>query len=60
MACLDIYQALVEKRPYKDGMPHAKAVGILREMADKGQLDAEITADIDTYFGRMLLNQPSQ
>lgn len=51
MACLDIYQALVEKRPYKAGMPHTKAMEILREMADKGQLDAKITADIDTYFG---------
>lgn len=51
MTCLDIYQALVEKRPYKDGMPHAKAMGILREMADKGQLDEQITTDIDAHFG---------
>lgn len=50
MACLDIYQALVEKRPYKDGMPHAKAMEILRAMADKGQLDAAITSDIDKYY----------
>ncbi|MCH5266450.1 MAG: HD domain-containing protein [Lachnospiraceae bacterium] len=52
MACLDIYQALVEDRPYKSGMPHLKAIGILKEMADKGQLDAEIVADMDTYFDR--------
>lgn len=53
MACLDIYQALVEKRPYKNGMPHTKAIGILRQMADNGQLDAEIVADIDNYYSRM-------
>lgn len=53
MACLDIYQALVEKRPYKAGMPHTKAIGILKTMADNGQLDAEIVADIDNYYSRM-------
>lgn len=53
MACLDIYQALVEKRPYKDGMPHTKAMGILGELVDKGQLDAEITTDIDKCFGNV-------
>ncbi|MCH5268848.1 MAG: HD domain-containing protein [Lachnospiraceae bacterium] len=51
LACLDIYQALVEKRPYKNGMPHAKAMEILEEMVDKGQLDGDITADINNYFG---------
>ncbi|MCH5268942.1 MAG: HD domain-containing protein [Lachnospiraceae bacterium] len=51
LAALDIYQALVENRPYKEGMPHAKAMEIIQKMADKGQLDAEITADIDNYFG---------
>lgn len=53
MACLDIYQALVEKRPYKAGMPHTKAIGILKTMADNGQLDAKIVADIDNYYSRM-------
>lgn len=53
MACLDIYQALVEKRPYKAGMPHTKAIGILKQMADNGQLDADIVADIDDYYSRM-------
>ena len=31
MACVDIYQALTESRPYKQGMPHEKAYGILKE-----------------------------
>lgn len=50
MACLDIYQALVEKRPYKDGMDHRKAIEILRDMAAKNQLDGEIVEDINCVF----------
>ena len=53
IACLDIYQALVEKRPYKEGMPHEKAIEILGQMVYKGQLDGEITADINKCFGEM-------
>lgn len=49
-ACLDIYQALTEDRPYKAGMSHTKAIGILKEMAEHGELDPEITADIDQVF----------
>lgn len=31
MALADVYDALISRRVYKDGMPHAKAMGILRE-----------------------------
>ncbi len=44
MACVDIYQALTESRPYKQGMSHEKACGILKSMADKGWLDAEVVS----------------
>ncbi|MGN1405189.1 MAG: HD domain-containing phosphohydrolase [Erysipelotrichaceae bacterium] len=47
MAVLDIYQALVEERPYKKSMPHIKAISILREMGEKGQLDRCIINDVD-------------
>lgn len=47
MACIDIYQALTEKRPYKDGFPHEKAISIMREMADKGELDSSVINDMD-------------
>ena len=43
MACADIYQALTEKRPYKDGMDHDKACEILIDMADKNWIDKNIT-----------------
>lgn len=55
MACLDIYQALVEERPYKSGMTHEKALGILRSMAAKGELDQAIVEDIDDEFQTVLL-----
>ncbi len=52
MACVDIYQALTESRPYKPGMPHEKACSILRDMVGKGWLDAGITEKVDECFGQ--------
>ena len=42
---LDIFDALVaDDRPYKPGMPVDKAIGILKDMAEKeGKLDPELT-----------------
>lgn len=50
MACLDIYQALIESRPYKEGMSHKEAMKILQLMGEKGQLDQTIIQDIDQCF----------
>jgi putative nucleotidyltransferase with HDIG domain len=50
MACVDIYQALTESRPYKSGMTHEKACTILEDMAVKGWIDAEITKKIKECF----------
>ena len=50
MACVDIYQALTESRPYKSGMTHEKACAILEDMAVKGWIDAEITKKIKECF----------
>lgn len=47
MACIDIYQALTEKRPYKDGMSHEKTISIMLTMVEKGELDEKIVRDID-------------
>ncbi len=52
MACVDIYQALTESRPYKAGMSHEKACGILSDMADKGWIDAEIVKNVRRCFDR--------
>ena len=50
LACLDIYQALTEDRPYKAGMSHGKAIGILYELAEKGELDSKIVTDMEQEF----------
>lgn len=50
MACLDIYQALREKRPYKDGLDHEKTLDIMRNMVVGGYIDGDITEDISRIF----------
>jgi putative nucleotidyltransferase with HDIG domain len=50
LACCDIYQALTEDRPYRSGMDHKTAMGILSEMASSGCVDAEITECINDMF----------
>lgn len=50
MACIDIYQALTESRPYKQGFSHEKTCDILDDMADKGFIDAEIAQKIRVCF----------
>ena len=49
-ACVDIYQALTEERPYKKGMSHEKTCDILDEMAEKGFVDADISRKMRDCF----------
>lgn len=50
MGCLDIYQALTEQRPYKEGMSHEQSIGILRDMAKNKFVDAAIVEDLNLVF----------
>lgn len=50
LACIDIYQALSEDRPYKPGMTHKKCMEIMNNMVESGFIDAQITADINQVF----------
>lgn len=52
MACIDIYQALTEKRPYKDGLSHNRSIAIMRDMAQQGKIDLSIVNEIDLVFGK--------
>lgn len=47
MTCIDIYQALTEKRPYKDGISHERSISIMLDMAQKDELNEKIVHDID-------------
>lgn len=50
LTCLDIYQALIEDRPYKVGKSHKEAVDILNQMAEDNKVDGDIVKDIDRHF----------
>ncbi len=50
LACVDIYQALTEDRPYRSGMSHEKAMGILKELSQKGDIDSTVVNDIEKVF----------
>ncbi len=51
IACLDIYQALIEPRPYRDGLSHDEAINVMKEMASQHKIDGDITEDIDRVLG---------
>jgi HD-GYP domain-containing protein (c-di-GMP phosphodiesterase class II) len=46
LACLDIYQAVSETRPYHAGRSHAETMPILYDMAENGWIDQEIVRDL--------------
>lgn len=50
LACLDIYQALTEERPYRNGLTHSESINILKNMSNDGLIDSKIVEDIDSVF----------
>jgi HD-GYP domain-containing protein (c-di-GMP phosphodiesterase class II) len=47
VACIDIYQAVSEERPYHPGRNHRDTMKVLYEMANNGKVDGAIVADMD-------------
>jgi HD-GYP domain-containing protein (c-di-GMP phosphodiesterase class II) len=47
LACIDIYQAVCEERPYHAARSHQETMPILYDMANKGKIDAQIVKDMD-------------
>ena len=47
LACVDIYQAVSEERPYHPARSHKDTIEILSNMANNGFIDINITRDID-------------
>jgi len=52
IACIDIYQAVRETRPYHPGRTHEETMAILYSMADKGEIDRQIVQDMNTEMAR--------
>ncbi len=50
MGCIDIYQALREDRPYREGLSHKVSINILKDMACEDLVDLKIVRDIDSVF----------
>ncbi len=50
LACVDIYQALTEDRPYRKAIPHAQAMKLMQGMARDGLIEPSVTEDMDTLF----------
>jgi HD-GYP domain-containing protein (c-di-GMP phosphodiesterase class II) len=46
MACIDIFQALSEERPYRRSLDYGTVSRIMFDIADKGGIDRQITADV--------------
>jgi HD-GYP domain-containing protein (c-di-GMP phosphodiesterase class II) len=50
MAAADVFAAVTEKRPYRDGVGREETIGILREFASNGALDPRIVAVLIDEF----------
>jgi putative two-component system response regulator len=51
MAVADIYDALTSDRPYRNGMPKAKALEIIHKETDEGKLDADVVSHLIKLVG---------
>ncbi len=50
---IDIYQALREKRPYKEGYTHEVAIHMLEQMAYDKKIDLDMITDLDKALGNI-------
>jgi HD-GYP domain-containing protein (c-di-GMP phosphodiesterase class II) len=50
MAVADVFQALAQKRPYRDQLPPAAILRILQEQVANGKLDAEVVACVENHL----------
>ncbi len=43
----DVFQALAQRRPYRDSLPPEQILGILKGLAANGKLDASVVAEVE-------------
>ena len=58
MACLDIYQAVCEERPYHPARSHEDTMPILYSMSERGLIDGKIVKDLDEVMEKYSLLPP--
>lgn len=49
IAVADVFQALAQKRPYRDSMPLDRIVAVIEEMAANGKLDPDLTQMVKSH-----------
>lgn len=54
LAVADVFSALIENRPYRNGMNPGAAMIILEDMAQNHQLDGRIIQDVRAYIENLL------
>ena len=52
LACIDVYQAICEERPYHYTRGHSETMAILYKMAEKGAIDPVIVKDMDLVMAQ--------
>jgi len=50
MAVADVFTGLAEDRPYRPGMGRDEVLGVLHEMAGKGEIDGKLVALLENHF----------
>ena len=50
VAVADVFQALAQKRPYRDSLPPDVIMEILNEMVDAGKLDRSVVLKVDAHL----------
>lgn len=50
MAIADIFSAITEDRPYRDGMKREAAMAVLREQVERGGLDGDLVELLHTHY----------
>lgn len=50
IAVADIFQALVQNRPYRAGLSQEEAYAIIKKLSDSHQLDAEVVATFEAHL----------
>ena len=46
----DVFQALAQRRPYRDALPPDEILHILKEYVGSGTLDGDVVAKVETYL----------
>ena len=54
LAVADIFSALVEDRPYRDGLQPQAAIAILRELASQKKIDNKLVDDVEAHQASLM------